>query len=179
MLKTKKCKRVICTKALMCIYPTFLDTAAPVGIGNDCSGCMPMEGLLKKINSSGVWKDRYGQLNNSYFMTYKPKAKKPTSEIKESVDLRQTESVTINKDGHLLVILDNGEEMIFKGDNMSGWIFAIQKRLQWIEDQQTINNSKGLTDANRVHISGVLKKKSHNKYQGYQVSLNSILSFFC
>lgn len=127
-----------------------------------------MEGLLKKLNSHGVWKDRYGQLSNAFFMTYKPKNKKPTSEIKETIDLRQTESVIIEGDV-LKVTMDDGEVMTFKGDSLQLWLFAIQTRMEWIAREADKHNSKSLTDTKRVHISGLLKKKSHNKYQGFQV----------
>lgn len=131
-----------------------------------------MEGLLKKLNSHGVWKDRYGQLSNAFFMTYKPKNKKPTSEIKETIDLRQTESVIIEGDT-LKVTMDDGEVMVFKGDSLQLWLFAIQTRMEWIAKEADKHNSKSLTDMKRVHISGMLKKKSHNKYQGFQVGVVS------
>lgn len=131
-----------------------------------------MVGLLKKLNSSGVWKDRYGQLNNTYFMTYKPKNGKPTSEIKESIDLRQADSVTVY-DGTLKIILSSEEEFIYKGDNINQWLRAVKERMRWIEDEAAKNSAKSVTDTNRVHKAGVLKKKSHNKYQGFQVSCSS------
>jgi hypothetical protein len=51
--------------------------------GDDKSDCPTMEGFLKKLNSQGVWKDRYCQLQNAYFITYKPKDKKgPSNEVR-------------------------------------------------------------------------------------------------
>jgi hypothetical protein len=55
----------------------------------DSSGCPIIEGLMQKKNTHGEWKKRYGRVSNTFFITYKPKSKKPTTEIKENIDLRE------------------------------------------------------------------------------------------
>ena len=120
-----------------------------------------MRGLLKKLNSSNVWKDRYGQLSDTHFVTYKPKNGKPTAEVKESINLRLAQNVLI-VDAKLKIILENDQELVFKGAKIEEWYKTIQERLKWIRDNE---------DNLKIHKCGVLSKKSHNKYQGFQVRL--------
>ena len=67
------------------LYMKLFHTEEPSDAGgDDKSECPAMEGFLKKLNSQGVWKDRYCQLQNVYFMTYKPKDKKgPSNEVRK------------------------------------------------------------------------------------------------
>jgi hypothetical protein len=122
--------------------------------------------MLKKKNSHGVWKDRYCLFNNIYFLTYKPKGKKPSTELKESIHLKDLESVAVKVDT-MHVCLKNGEVLLYQGSNLKDWSYAISVRSEWAKDQYLMTLEK--QDAKSVHISGWLMKKSHNKYQGFQV----------
>lgn len=135
--------------------------------GSDSSGCVSMEGLLKKKNSHGVWKDRYGQLKNSYFITYKPKGKQPSSEVKETVDLREVTDISIKSDQFEISMM-NGEVLIYKGAYLDLWVEAINARMMWANALKRKSEHRNGSD-NLMQISGYIKKKSHNKYQGYQV----------
>jgi hypothetical protein len=102
-------------------------------------------------------------------MTYKPKSStkpKPSSELKESIDLKDMESVTFSGDV-LTLELKNGEILLYKGNTVKEWMQNMQlrssKAQQLYQKSLTENASKG------IHISGYLMKKSHNKYQGFQV----------
>ena len=64
----------------------------------DFVSCPNIEGLLKKKNSHGQWKDRYCLFQNGFFLTYKPKGSKPSSELKESIDLKDVEGFLIKDD---------------------------------------------------------------------------------
>jgi hypothetical protein len=77
-----------------------------------------MEGLLKKKNSRGDWKDRYCQLKNSFFMTYKPVADKsgPSDELKETIDLKKLVKINIVTATDMLEItLSSGEFFQYRG----------------------------------------------------------------
>lgn len=67
-----------------------------------------MEGLLTKQNSSKEWKERYGKLINNYLMTYKPINKRPSTEVKEAIDLNTVDSVSINKENVLEIFISSG-----------------------------------------------------------------------
>ncbi|RYH02945.1 hypothetical protein EON65_47480 [archaeon] len=134
----------------------------------DLSGCPKMEGLMKKKNSQGVWKERYCLLNNAYFNTYKPKGKKPSTELKESIHLKDLEDVVLKGDV-LTLSLKNGDTLQFQGSGLKDWKHAISVRADWAAD--LYQKSLETANAKGVHISGWLMKKSHNKYQGFQVRL--------
>lgn len=76
-----------------------------------------MEGLLKKKNSQGVWKDRYCQLKNSFFMTYKPVADKsgPSDELKETIDLKKLVKILVTAADMLEITLSSGEFFQYRG----------------------------------------------------------------
>lgn len=127
-----------------------------------------MEGILKKKNSHGVWKDRYCLFSNAYFLTYKPKGKKPSSELKESIHLKDAEEVSIKGDT-MTLSLRNGDILLFQGANLKDWCYALDVRMNWAYDQYQRSLEKSGASSADVHISGWLMKKSHNKYQGFQV----------
>jgi len=134
-----------------------------------------MEGFLKKLNSQGVWKDRYCQLQNGYFMTYKPKDKKgPSNEIKESIDLKTLVSVNINGDDCLEILLNNGTQLLYKGPELHVWLGTITVRADWSQDKlkppivDETSHSTELSDAAPAppstaisqSMEGLLKKKN-------------------
>jgi len=145
-----------------------------------------MEGLLLKLNAHNEWKKRHGKLQDTFFITNKPKHKKPTSEIKERIDLRDVASVGVYEDV-LEVEMHNGEVLQFKhdakdatGGDIDAWYQALNKRHIWAQTQpgggQNRARAKSEADPddwifepNRIHVSGYLQKKSHNKYNGMQV----------
>ena len=55
----------------------FAIVVTEVAQAADTSNCPHIEGLLKKKNSHGQWKDRYALLQNNFFLTFKPKGNKP------------------------------------------------------------------------------------------------------
>jgi len=157
--------------------------------GADSSGCPPMEGLLLKKNAHGEWKKRHGKLKDTFFITCKPKHKKPTSEIKENIDLRDVASVGVFDDV-LEIEMHNGEMLLFMydekdagGGDLNAWYEAMYQRHEWAKTQpggqtrtRTISSGVDPTGDNwifeedRIHVSGYLQKKSHNKYNtGMQV----------
>eukprot|EP01032_Pedospumella_encystans_P007944 gene7944-9474_t len=151
--------------------------------GSDSSGCPPMEGLLLKKNAHGEWKKRHGKLKDTFFITCKPKHKKPTSEIKENIDLRDVASVGVFDD-ILEIEMHNGEMLLFMydekdagGGDLNTWYDAMYQRHEWAKTQpggqtrtRTISSGGDPTGDNwifeedRIHVSGYLQKKSHNKY---------------
>jgi hypothetical protein len=147
------------------LYSSFL--ASDKFGEEDTSGCPKIEGLLKKKNSHGQWKDRYALVSNAYFLTYKPKGKKPSKEMKESIHLKDLEDISIKGDV-MHMSLRNGDVLLFQGSNLKDWKHAISVRAEWATDEY--QRSLESANAKGVHISGWLMKKSHNKYQGFQVS---------
>lgn len=156
---------------------------------NEETGCSEMEGLLKKKNSKGEWKPRYGQLSNCFFMTYKPKGAQPTPEVKETIDLRLAQQVEA-AGGVLRVVMHSGATYQFTGKNLELWEERLIERAEWAQATLPPPSSEALggpassgsgAGAGRVEetsrarepsgpvlISGWLQKKSHNKYQGFQ-----------
>lgn len=150
-------------------------------------------------NAHGEWKKRHGTLNGTFFITNKPKHKKPTGEIKERIDLREVASVGVFDDV-LEVEMVNGETLLYMydekdsgGGNINGWYDALTKRHAWAQTQPGISpraraNTIGdeavdnIFESDRIHISGYLQKKSHNKYayNGMQVGLfmNTVCVYF-
>jgi hypothetical protein len=126
--------------------------------------CPNIEGLLKKKNSHGEWKDRYCTFQNSFFMTYKPKGNNPSTELKESIDLKDAENIYV-KDDTIHLELKNGELLLYKGSRTNEWINPLKSRSAKAQEIYT----KALADSTGVHITGWLRKKSHNKFQGFQV----------
>lgn len=134
--------------------------------------CLDVEGLLKKKNSHGQWKDRYAQFQNGFFLTYKPKGSKPSSELKESIDLKDLENATIKSDV-LEMELKNGDILIYKGNKLKEWHDAMKSRAK--RAQELYQKSLSENVAKGVHIAGWLQKKSHNKYQGFQVKRSILI----
>lgn len=154
----------------------------------DSSGCPHIEGLLLKKNAHGEWKKRHGTLKDTFFITNKPKHKKPTSEIKEKIDLRDVASVG-EFDGILEIEMGNGETLSFmydekdaSGSDINAWYDALNKRHAWAKTQPGGAGTRlravsgddagdsNIFGEHRIHISGYLQKKSHNKYNGMQVN---------
>lgn len=130
--------------------------------------CPNLEGLLKKKNSHGQWKDRYCLFKKNLFVTYRPKGNKPSSEIKESIDLKDLDNIFL-KDDILNLETCTGEVLLFRGGNINGWLDGL--RLRSSKARQIYQKSLSENSSEGVHISGWLLKKSHNKYQGFQVSI--------
>lgn len=152
-----------------------------------------MEGLLLKKNAHGEWKKRHGKLLNTSFITNKPKHKKATSEIKENIDFREIDSIRLDEDDILEIEMNNGETYFFmydakdsSGGSINDWHQAMTKRHTWakkfappLADNKIGRTSSGdaadagaggnIFSETRIHISGYLQKKSHNKYHGFQV----------
>eukprot|EP01038_Epipyxis_sp_PR26KG_P013395 gene13395-17962_t len=130
-----------------------------------------MEGLLSKKNSKGIWKDRFCKLTSDYFTTYKPKGKKASNEVKESIEILTMDSISVILNGVLQIKLNNGEILLYKGGSIDLWEDTIRRKkesllsvLQEVEKK----NGDDLLNPYKVHLSGILLKKSHNKYQGFQ-----------
>jgi hypothetical protein len=106
-----------------------------------------MEGLLKKKNSQGVWKDRYCQLKNSFLMTYKPLTDKsgPSDELKETIDLKKLAKVIVTTADILEITLSTGEFYQYMGGSLDIWIDLIMRRATWA--QQTSSTFKGMVSA--------------------------------
>ncbi len=132
-----------------------------------------MEGMMKKKNSAGVWKDRYATFEKNYFKTFKPKGNKPTTEIKENIDLKDIESVRCITNDTMEIELKQGKVMLFQGSNIQEWARVIQSRTAYVVKEYEAKLQENLL--NSVHIEGWLMKKSHNKYQGLQVRM----SYYC
>jgi len=151
-----------------------------------------MEGLLRKRNSAGVWKERFCQLQTAYLVTYKPtKERQPSSEVKETIDLRQLSKTFVSSEDVLEVTLVNGDMFEFSaasgGACLEDWQEAIRVRSKWALlgsarvasmkiPQSTLNSLVEEAEAPEDNdLSGWLLKKSHSKYQGYQVLFHGII----
>jgi hypothetical protein len=99
-------------------------------------------------------------------MTYKPKGNKPSTELKESIDLKDAENIYV-KDDTIHLELKNGELLLYKGSQTNDWINSMKSRSA--KAQEVYKKSLAEDASTGVHIAGWLKKKSHNKYQGFQV----------
>lgn len=153
-----------------------------------------MEGLLLRKNAHGEWKKRHGKLVNTTFITNKPKHKKPTNEMKENLDFREIDAIRLDED-ILEIEMNSGETHFFmydvkdsSGGSIEDWYHAMTKRHTWAKkhappladnrvgrsassDTGAADQANHLLSETRIHISGYLQKKSHNKYhKGYQVS---------
>jgi hypothetical protein len=126
------------------------------------------EGILKRKNRHGEWKERYCQFTENQFVTYKTSKGKKTTEVKECYKLREIESAEIVND-QLVVTLYNGEKSLYKGDNIEEWenIFGMKIEEAAEKYQEKLVQESG--SSNQLLLSGYLMKKSHNKYQGFQV----------
>jgi hypothetical protein len=127
-----------------------------------------MEGILKRKNRHGEWKERYCKFSSTQFLGYKTAKGKATNELKECYNLKEIATVESNAKGQLLVTLLNGEQSLFKGDNIDRWKQAFLDLSEEANEmhQETLAYAAG--DGKSVSISGILLKQSHNKYQGYQ-----------
>jgi hypothetical protein len=103
---------------------------------------------------------------NSFFLTFKPKGNKPSTELKESIDLKDVENIYV-KDDTIHLELKNGEILLYKGSQTNDWINSMKSRSA--KAQEVYKKSLAEDASTGVHIAGWLKKKSHNKYQGFQV----------
>ena len=186
-----ECTPFITVLSFITIYTAFTSGASPTvdkkAQGTDASGCPSMEGLLQRKNAHNEWKKRHAKLQGTFFITNKPKHKKPTSEIKENIDLRDVASVGVYDDV-LEIEKHNGEMFLYKydekdasGGSIDAWYDALNKRHIWAQTQPggAQNRARSKSEAadpddwifeeDRIHVSGYLQKKSHNKYNGMQV----------
>jgi hypothetical protein len=60
-------------------------------------------------------------------MTYKPKGNKPSTELKESIDLKDAENIYV-KDDTIHLELKNGELLLYKGSQTDDWINPLKSR---------------------------------------------------
>lgn len=139
-------------------------TALPPGVGEESSGCSALEGLLKKKNSSGQWKERYGLMNNNFFLTYKPKGNAPSSELKESVDLKKMQSVAPIGADNFVIIMQDGERLEFQGVKRDEWLDVIRERADWAVGKTTTSSSIAMPSF--PSLEGTIKKKnSHGQFK--------------
>jgi hypothetical protein len=129
-----------------------------------------MEGLLRKLNSKGLWKDRVTVLNGTHFTTYKLKVSQKNEDIKEHIALHSIRFVGV-QDGVLKITTVDDVEHIFKSENIHHWLSAIQFGIKQANEISLVDSilSSNAVKHERVNINGVLKKKSHNKLIGFQV----------
>lgn len=120
-----------------------------------------LEGPMKKKNPRGLWKDRFARFSSDRFTTYKPRGKGPPSlsDIKEDFDIRLVQSVTM-KSTSMVIELLNGNVYEYQSPDIDTWCKILKARLD-----QALIDAENLDLANKVHLSGKLLKKSHNKYQ--------------
>eukprot|EP01033_Poteriospumella_lacustris_P017600 gene17600-12595_t len=144
------------------------DSKATSSGGNTALKGAAMEGILKRKNRHGEWKERYCKFTSSQFVAYKTSKGKATTEMKECYNLKEIVTAELNAKGQLLVTLLNGDQSLFKGDHIPAWKDAILSLSEEANEmhQETIAQAAG--SSNAVSISGYLMKQSHNKYQGYQ-----------
>jgi len=135
-----------------------------------------LEGTLKKKNSKGEWKDRRCFLTDEIFVAFKTTKKGISKEIKEFLDVKVIQEAHVTDDV-LEIKLVNGEVYLFKGspsnysnspsspsidwsNDSDEWRRALTVRIDWALSKvsSTVSNKE------KVHISGKLLKKSHNKY---------------
>ncbi len=107
----------------------------------ETSGCAMKEGFLKKHNSKGEWKERYCYFTNNFFLTYKPKGNGPSSELKESVDLKNLKNASVQIDV-LTIELTTGEKMEFKGtaNDINEWVDIMYERQAWATGRPKSNS---------------------------------------
>jgi hypothetical protein len=153
----------------LCCCCCFLRRCGSFGGGGGGGGqaVATLEGILKKKNSAGIWKDRYAFLETTMFKTFKLKNNKPTQEAKETIDLKDIESVRVLPGEVMQIELKQGTVMMFQGKNVGNWVTTLQARAILVTEQYNQQLQDILTQT--VHIEGWLLKKSHNKYQGLQV----------
>jgi hypothetical protein len=116
----------------------------------ETSGCANKEGFLKKKNSKGEWKDRYCYFTNNFFLTYKPKGNGPSSELKESVDLKLLKHATVQMDV-ISIELNSGEKMEFKGSpsDINDWADIMYERQAWATGRAKSNSVDSGSDRGR------------------------------
>lgn len=140
-----------------------------------------LEGVLRKKNSKGQWKDRVCILTDETFTAFKSNKKGDTSDAKEYFDVKVLDSVTVTDDMMELKLI-NGEVYLFRSaavktrrplsqtaadakaqysNDVNDWKAALLSRIEWA----LAKVSTAVTKADKIHISGWLAKKSHNKYQ--------------
>lgn len=128
-----------------------------------------MEGILKRKNRHGEWKERYCKFTATQFVAYKTAKGKATTELKECYELRDIEGAELIGKDQLQVSLYSGDKSLFKGSNLEDWQEAIRTLIKLANQQYQASLARDGGTGKNVHISGYLLKKSHNKYQGFQV----------
>eukprot|EP01037_Dinobryon_pediforme_P042068 gene42068-52201_t len=101
------------------------DSKATSSGGNTALKGAAMEGILKRKNRHGEWKERYCKFTSSQFVAYKTSKGKATTEMKECYNLKEIVTAELNAKGQLLVTLLNGDQSLFKGDHIPAWKDAI------------------------------------------------------
>ena len=100
-------------------------------------------------------------LQNNFFLTFKPKGNKPSSEAKETIDLKDLEKVSIAQDT-LQIELKKGDILLYKGNKLKEWKEYLEIRADWAELEYqkslTVNVDKGL-----LHIAGYLQNNDLEK----------------
>lgn len=136
-----------------------------------------LQGTLKKKNSKGQWKERLCTLTDETFTALKTSKRGAVTEVKECFDVKLLESVRCDGD-NMEICLINGEVLPFKGvtggksstddasnlfitSNVEDWRKAFESRIEWALGEV----KAAVADGEKIHISGWLLKKSHNKYQ--------------
>lgn len=125
-----------------------------------------MEGLIKKKNSAGQWKDRYALFKNHTLFTFKPKGNAPSKEQKEAILLKDIDSTRILTSESFEIELMSGEKLVFQTPKAREWASTISAKANVASE--IYKQSLASFNIHGLHLSGWLMKKSHNKYQGYQ-----------
>lgn len=128
-----------------------------------------MEGLLKVLNSKGIWKDRMAVLSESHFTIKKLKATHKNGKDKVQIITLISIRFAGVQDGVLKITTSDDVEYIFKSENIHHWLDAIQNGTVRAHDNLLVNSILASDTVKSDNICGVLKKKSHNKLVGCQV----------
>jgi hypothetical protein len=132
---------------------------------------------LKKKNSKGQWKDRRCILSDETFTAFKSSKKGEMNDAKEYFDVKLLDSANVEGDIMELKLI-NGEVYLFRSstpskaqmtsdaavqhtNDVKDWKTALMTRIEWA----LAKVSTAVANTDKVHISGWLAKKSHNKYQ--------------
>jgi hypothetical protein len=139
----------------------------------DVSGCAPMAGSAKKVNSRGVWQTRHFYLNNK-FLVYKENAAAKASQIKGVVDLSVVESVQTNPDANeMSVRMAGGESFPVRygtADEMWAWVAAVEARIAWVRgspssDAAAGGEHEGAGGGGGAGKHGAAKAQQHGGYK--------------
>ena len=153
---------------------------------SDTSGCSPMNGNLKKINSSNIWQTRYFYLNNEYLI-YKKDSSATDKDIKGVLDVSDMVTAQCSGGTDIEIVQKAGDPFLLRCSDESEvqkWITALNARIEWkrAQDEALLRLKTGGGDGDEVFVpaaladdgpvcptmAGWLKKKGKHKYSGQQ-----------